>query len=216
MLTRFQPHKRDYSLKLGNLSLPARQKRSIYILAPRNLGLCSWLLNPALFLHLKGPGDSVSTLDALCLQTHSRWANQHQGCWLCFHQTLQCQICASHPLGHLDISPSSLETLQRCPPSKGQQGQTLSTMSTTSTTHSTDQLGKSTIYAFYARLFIGKPLQRDKLWLSSYRESFEHVIICSNWNHVQWANHRLSWKVPQQAGTNADCSGHLAGGRRES
>ena len=204
MLTRFQPHKRDYSLKLGNPSLPARQKRSIYILAPQ-------------------PG-SVSPSQGhwwlcfyigLCLQTHSRWANQHQGCWLCFHQTIQCQICASHPLGHLDISPSSLENLQRCPPSKGQQTQTLSTMSTTSTTHSTDQLGKSTIYALYARLFRGKPLQRDKLWLS-YRESFEHVIICSNWNHVQWANHRLSWKVPQQAGTNADCSGHLAGGRHES
>ena len=89
MLTRFQPHKRDYSLKLGNPSLPARQKRSIYILAPRNLGLCSWLLNPAQFLHLKGTGDSVSTLDALCSWTHSHW--------LCFHETFQCQICASSP-----------------------------------------------------------------------------------------------------------------------
>ena len=65
MLTRFQPHKRDYSLKLGNLSLPARQKRSIYVLALRsNTKKCGPLLLAA------QPG-SVSP-------SQGHW-------WLCFH-----------------------------------------------------------------------------------------------------------------------------------
>ena len=70
---------------------------------------------------------------------------------------------------------------------------TRSTKSTMSTTHSTNQLGKSTIvqrqtFTKWQTVTVVVP------WI------FEHVIICSNWNHVQWANHRLSWKVPQLAG----------------
>ena len=107
------------------------------------------MLDAALFPCFKGTGDTASTLDALCSQTHTRDSGdiiameamiavqallavlavlaveptniKAAGCVFAKHFRFQCQFCASHPLGHLDVSPSSLQNLQRRFPSKGQQ-----------------------------------------------------------------------------------------------